>query len=670
MPTSERHYAIPPLSDDPRRPWRERAYTPPDRLDLLALARDIVSDLDGRVLYTGSGSLRRYATCDPETHLWTPVDSIDLDLLTACLAQEAHVRDIHHALRDIHDEISDILDDPIGHGYALAELPLLQADQAEALRATKLAEGVHKTVASLHLGKGKPLLDLVRSTLQQTLTVPPGFNWKTVPITGLPFRNGRLVPSIGVSTTTGETTYGARLTAYSPADHVSVERVIPRDFNLRAAQARQDGLRSYVQQDTETPVRPWGWEWLVRGFLGLPREATPPPTSTPTPDDQIIMDVCQNPDNVYGVDVEDGIRAADRYCYWHGGTHDLLFMDARFVTTTDPRLGAVNLQGTDPAPGSGRTDVLDWFDRMLAATLWSSPAAPFKKIPFIYGASNTGKSTLFNVVHQLIGPLYGHISNSALLQTRSVKDTAQLIASVMGRRFVTPSAEIPANAEWRSEIVKAYVGNDQLLGERKYENAVEFTPEGGLWVAGNHHLSHEDRDDSMSNRLIYITFHQPSGRRLTPAEVSQMIEAEADALLYYLASVHARMLAAADESRDPNYWGHTAFDYPTGYEPDEDELNDETDPYADAFSEVFDVTGDPNDQVPTADLYNAFRLHQIRYGGVHPTRVLTRRMFVTRVLQTRHQIGTKRTSNERFHTGIRLTSLGQSLVVDATTHQP
>lgn len=287
----------------------------------------------------------------------------------------------------------------------------------------------------------------------------------------------------------------------------------------------------------------------------------------------------------------------------------------------------------------------------------------------MFGPSNTGKSTLFNMIQQLIDPLYGHITNAALLKGHSFKDTSQLLASVMGRRFVTPSSEVPANAEWRSEVVKAYVGNDQLLAERKYENPVEFRPEGGMWVAGNHYLAHEDQDDSMSNRLVYLTFCQPTGQRLTPEEVSSLLGTESDDVLLHLARTHAAMKAEYAETRSPTYWSTVAFAYPEGFEPDLDVIRTETDPWAAFFEDCVTITADPEDRISNADLYAVFRHWCIRSEGMAAIQVMTRRQFTSRVLKNRKGTVPTRlgSSGDRATAGLLWTPNGESLLMETQT---
>jgi phage/plasmid-associated DNA primase len=287
----------------------------------------------------------------------------------------------------------------------------------------------------------------------------------------------------------------------------------------------------------------------------------------------------------------------------------------------------------------------------------------------------------------LIGRLYGSVTPSAVLAGRTVKDVPQLLASVMGRRFITPASEVPARAEWRSEVVKAFVGNDTLLAERKYEQPIEFRPQGALWVAGNHYLTHEDRDDSMTNRIVYLTFCQPSGRRLTPAEVSRLIDAEADAILWWLAEIHSQMQAEATTSTripltvshydpdvatprtDPNvnYWSDVAYAYPPTMVPDLDIITTETDPWSMLWEECYEVTGQPEDWTSNADLYAVYRQWALQQEGISIGNVLQRATFTQRVLKGRPGVSSKRKpgTGERGSVGIALTAVGRSLLTDA-----
>ena len=629
---------------------------PDTGLSLDALLAEAITPIRERFMFNESVHLK-WAYCDPETNLWSQ-HSDPAILVSAVFTELLDYRDLigdmRASLLACTDEIGLILDDPAAHGYATADVPNLRADQLILKGHIKSLERIRKLLID-HVNGGRQLRSAITQTLRE-FDGPAGFNFRTVEIIGLPFLNGRLVSGItpSIDPDTSKATYNSspQFVPYAPSDHVEVSRPIPRDFDIISAIERS-AERFALARST----RPFGWEWMSRGFLGLHRPSEPPPWHLPidaSASAKVEAYTQANPD------------AADEHlAELEQGAADLAHWEAYIGGGTyfDNHTGRSYLyEGT----ASDRADVISWFDRLIAGTLFASDGAPFKRIPYIYGPSNTGKSTLFNIVSQLIGPLYGNISTDALLAKRTMKDTSQLIASVMGRRWVVPGSEIPANAQWRSEVVKAYVGNDLLLAERKYENAVSFRPQGGLWVAGNHYLAHEDRDDSMSNRLVYLTFCQPSGRRLTPEEVTQMIGAEADDILFHFAMVHGRMLAEYRTSADPAYWA-TAYAYPPDFEPDEDQLISETDPWAALFEEACSITGRHEDTVTNDELYQVFRQWCTQQEGMTVPSLPTRQQFVSRVLKSRPGLWqAKIKGGARITRGVVLTPVGQSLLADAS----
>ena len=598
----------------------------------------------------------KWAYCRPETNLWhqhsDPAVLIDA-VYERILGARELLADVEAGLAEAVNHVGVILDDPVAYGYAAADVQELRIHHRTLRAHLKTVERIRKLVGE-HVNGGRTLRQSVTQKLR-SMSGPPDFNFRTVEIVGLPFMNGRLTSGVAAQTDpeTGRTSYVShpRFVPYEPSDHVEVSRPIPRDFDLRAALERSGERYSLARTS-----RPLGWEWLVRGFLGLSRPAEPPPWRMPidtAATERVDAYVAEHPDTHDETLAELERRAAElaQWEAWVGG--------GTFYDETTGRSWLYDGHTAD------RADVVEWFDRLVAGTLFASDAAPFKRIPFVYGPSNTGKSTLFNVVGQLIGPLYGNISTDALLAKRTMKDTSQLIASVMGRRWVVPGSEIPASAQWRSEVVKAYVGNDLLLAERKYENAVSFRPQGGLWVAGNHYLAHEDRDDSMSNRLVYLTFCQPSGRRLTPEEVAQLIDNEADDILLHFAMVHGRMLAEYRSTSEPTYWS-TAYAYPPDFEPDDDQLATETDPWSGLFEEALEVTGRHEDLQVNDDLYAIFRQWAVHQEGMAYASLPTRTHFVARVLKSRPGLWQgKLKGGKRITRGLRLTPVGQSLLVDA-----
>lgn len=684
-------FDIPPQNFGDKRPWSPWSDLSQDTISLAAVIHDALDANADRILFVPTVQLK-WAYCDPETNLWSQYSTPERLVATtyALISQRtAYISDALSAFTLALQAIGDALDDPAANGFTPADIPVLTADRNTLTTLTARLKTILKHVEAHTMG-GRILSTEITAQISARHQAPPDFNFRTVHIEGLPFLNGMLRSATRTVRPDPEDPDSLRLVPdvllvpYRPADRVEQTRPIQRHFDLEATHGR-NVARTYLLdgQEPAAPgngpydsagdgggdaprlplLRPHGWDWLVRGFLGLARSAEPPPYTHPLN---------------YQLPADTGTASDDLdWPMWHawftGGVYTDPLTGETHVFDGYPGAATQELPpGVPSLPPASATDrqVLDWFDRLLAATLFASETAPFKKIPFIYGPSNTGKSTLFNVIQQLIGSLYGHITNAALLNTRSMKDTSQLLGSVMGRRFITPSSEIPANAQWRSEVVKAYVGNDQLLAERKYENPIEFRPQGGLWVAGNHYLAHEDRDDSMSTRLIYLTFHQPSGRRLSPGEVRQLIDSEADDILAWLAYLHAKMRVIYAQTQDPAYWGDTAHGYPKGYAPDLDIIATETDPWSSLFEDCFEVTGAETDLTSNDDLYAVFRRWATQVEGMSFQHLPTRAQFVARVLKGRPGIVQARfpKGGPRGSKGIRLTPTGQSLLIDSRSN--
>lgn len=684
-------FDIPPQLFGDKRPWSPWSGLSQDTVSLSAVIQDALDENAERILFVPTVQLK-WAYCDPSTNLWSQYSTPERLVATtyALISQRTpYISDALRAFTEALASISDALDDPTAHGFSPADIPVLAADRQVLTSLTARLKTILKHIEAHTMG-GRILTTEITAQISARLQAPPDFNFRTVHIEGLPFLNGMLRSATRTQSLDPEDPDSlrllpdVRLIPYRPGDRVEQTRPIQRRFDLDQVHGRnvartylldgqapaQPGSGPYdTAADAEACgpapaprlplLRPHGWDWLVRGFLGLARSAEPPPYTHPLN--------YQLPED----DTTDDLDWPMWHAWFTGGVYTDPLTGQQHVFDGYPGAGEAppTPPGVPQLPAATASDrqVLDWFDRLLAATLFASESAPFKKIPFIYGPSNTGKSTLFNVIQQLIGSLYGHITNAALLNTRSMKDTSQLLGSVMGRRFITPSSEIPANAQWRSEVVKAYVGNDQLLAERKYENPIEFRPQGGLWVAGNHYLSHEDRDDSMSTRLIYLTFHQPSGRRLSPGEVRSMIESEADDILTWLAYLHARMRVTYAETQDPAYWGDTAHDYPKGYAPDLDIIATETDPWSSLFEDCFEVTRSDEDLTSNDDLYTVFRRWATQTEGMNFATLPTRAQFVARVLKGRPGIVQARfpRGGPRGSKGVKLTSNGASLLLDA-----
>lgn len=126
----------------------------------------------------------------------------------------------------------------------------------------------------------------------------------------------------------------------------------------------------------------------------------------------------------------------------------------------------------------------------------------FKKAIFIIGCANSGKSSLLELINNLIGEEF--VSSLSL---SDLNDKFRL-AELVGKRvnICGEVSEIPVR---RLEVFKSVTGNDYLMAERKGEKPFKFKNSSLLIFAGNYlpELSATDTSNAFFKRMIIVPFN-------------------------------------------------------------------------------------------------------------------------------------------------------------------
>lgn len=283
-------FHFPPLSDDPKRPWGPWVDLDPDNISLSGMVADSIDAVRDRLLFVPTVQLK-WAYCDPDTNLWS--QSPDPGACVRAVYRHLwhrtpEIEDARLALQAQIDRIGAIKDNLAGFGYSQADLLYLNADQSFLTEHLKSIKDALKHVRGHSQGK-RVLRTVISEALTETVIAPPNFNFRTQPIHGLPFLNGRLITGAVTQQDedgTRQTRPSVRLVPYAPTDLVEQTRPIQRTFDMTGATRRAD-VRYLLDTGAEhapdaPPARPYGWEWMLRGFLGLPRPSSPPRTARPS----------------------------------------------------------------------------------------------------------------------------------------------------------------------------------------------------------------------------------------------------------------------------------------------------------------------------------------------------------------------------------------------------
>jgi putative DNA primase/helicase len=119
-----------------------------------------------------------------------------------------------------------------------------------------------------------------------------------------------------------------------------------------------------------------------------------------------------------------------------------------------------------------------------------------------YGEGRNGKSTLLNVLTELLGTYAGPAPMELLLvKGRNGKEVETQFATLAGKRLVT-TVEADSGVRFSEATVKLLTGGDTVLARRLYEDAWPVRPSWKLHVAANHKPLVRGQDEGIWRRLM------------------------------------------------------------------------------------------------------------------------------------------------------------------------
>lgn len=127
---------------------------------------------------------------------------------------------------------------------------------------------------------------------------------------------------------------------------------------------------------------------------------------------------------------------------------------------------------------------------------------------WLYGESNTGKSTLLNLLISILKPLHEAVDLNQL------GDDPYLLGKLPGKRLVT-CAEIEPGMKLDVAAYKLLVSSDPITANLKYRDPISFVPACVVWWGMNHMPIIPDRTEAMFNRVKVIPFNRviPTDKR-------------------------------------------------------------------------------------------------------------------------------------------------------------
>lgn len=121
----------------------------------------------------------------------------------------------------------------------------------------------------------------------------------------------------------------------------------------------------------------------------------------------------------------------------------------------------------------------------------------------VLGPTDTGKSTLFGVIRDILGP-YAAECDPEIFMTKTFGGEGngpnEAVANLRGIRFLT-CTEIKNNRALNTEFIKRATGTESLESNRKHEHVFRFKPHFKIWLSGNQAPRIPETNSAIWNRV-------------------------------------------------------------------------------------------------------------------------------------------------------------------------
>lgn len=180
-----------------------------------------------------------------------------------------------------------------------------------------------------------------------------------------------------------------------------------------------------------------------------------------------------------------------------------------------------------------------------------------KKMFVLYDTEgNTGKSTLFNIIHGVIGDnLFGTASSGAFKEGRSGTNTEYAYKNIYNKRIIVAS-EWKSNDKFNVTVLKNWTGKDQQVGRGLGENEFNFIPKGSLFFLTNEIPYFSQNDKAFINRLVLIPFENPISEKDTNRNLADEIIKKEKSLVFHWLVEGAVKFNKTGELKIPEKWKH------------------------------------------------------------------------------------------------------------------
>lgn len=159
-----------------------------------------------------------------------------------------------------------------------------------------------------------------------------------------------------------------------------------------------------------------------------------------------------------------------------------------------------------------------------------------------YGEGRNGKSTMLNVMTELMGSYAGPAPLDMLLVKNRNKEVETQFASLAGKRLVT-AVEADSGVRFSEAATKLLTGGDTVQARRLYENPWALKPTWKLHIAANHKPIVRGVDEGIWRRLMLTPWLQRFDGGREDKKLKEKLLAELPGILAWCVAGFARWQA-------------------------------------------------------------------------------------------------------------------------------
>ena len=179
---------------------------------------------------------------------------------------------------------------------------------------------------------------------------------------------------------------------------------------------------------------------------------------------------------------------------------------------------------------AGNRNLISYIDRAIGYTLTGETGE--QCLFTCYGKGANGKSTLLNVIENLLGDAATSVRTEALMSHKFTANSGhnEDVANLRGKRFVS-AVETESGHQLAESLIKQLTGGDTVKASRKHEHQIQFKARFKLWLAANHKPQIKGTDEGIWRRIHLIPFEETIPENERDKDLDKKLQSELQGIL-------------------------------------------------------------------------------------------------------------------------------------------